>query len=95
MVISISKLTGIDMAQSEESEAIVHAVSELNDDIQVRRMPGILRIESSTDIVIDASVVSRLLGREWHPDDMNLSIVSFFGEVKEWDDDEIIIGWSH
>jgi len=86
-------LVGIDLVAGEESEAIVGSLVDRDRTLAVRRMPGLLRVESAGPIEIRAQDVARRLGRPWEPNDFNLAVVSYFGEITEWDDDVIIIEW--
>lgn len=89
------RLVGIDLQGSEEAEAIVGAVVALHPDAAVRRSPGLLRIELPDRLEIRRELVEERLRREWDTQELNLSIVSFFGEIEEWDEDRIIIAWKH
>ncbi len=88
-----ASVVGIDLAAGEESEAIVASLLDKNPQLRVRRMPGLVRVESSDPIEIDPPAVAQRLGREWEANDFNLSVVSYFGEITAWDDDGIKIEW--
>ena len=46
-------------------------------------------------LVIKRETVEARLGREWETHEFQLAIISYFGHIKEWDDDEIVIAWDH
>ena len=35
------------------------------------------------------------IGREWETHEFQINIVSYSGNIDEWDDDQIIIKWEH
>lgn len=89
------RLVGMDLQGSEESEAIVSAIVALHPDAAIRRSPGLLRVESPGRMEIRRELVEERLRREWDTQELNLSMVTFFGEIEEWDEDRIIIAWRH
>ncbi len=86
---------GVVIQESEDNRAVVEAIEADNDDCIVRHMPGLVRITSPTKIVINRATVEERLGREWETHEFQLAIVSYFGHIAEWDDDEILIKWDH
>jgi phenol hydroxylase P2 protein len=94
-VIEGTTLVGIDLAAGEESEAIVASLLNENPGLSVRRMPGLVRVESDRPLQIRPEDVARHLKRPWEANDFNLSVVTYFGEITEWDDDGITIEWPH
>ena len=45
--------------------------------------------------MINRRAVEARLGREWETHEFQLAIISYFGDIVEWDDDEIVIAWDH
>ena len=45
--------------------------------------------------MIRRETVETRMGRPWETHEFQLSIVSYFGNIAEWDDDQIIIKWEH
>jgi phenol/toluene 2-monooxygenase (NADH) P2/A2 len=45
--------------------------------------------------VIRRDSVQERLGRDWETHEFQLNIVSYFGNIAEWDDDKIVIKWEH
>ena len=86
---------GIDLQDSEESRALVEAIEEDNPDAESRRMPGLVKIKSPGELVIRRETVEQRIGREWETHEFQVSIVSYCGNIAEWDDDEIVIKWEH
>lgn len=89
------KRVGIDLQEGEEAEAVAAAVSETYSNATVRRMPGLIRIEVPGQLSIQREAVQKHLRRDWDTQDLNLFMVTFYGEIEDWDEDHIIIGWHH
>jgi len=89
------RLVGMDLQNSEESEAIIEAIRQITPEAAVRRSPGLLRVEVPSRLEIQRTLVEEHLRRAWDTQELNLSLVSFFGEIAEWDEDRIVIAWQH
>ncbi len=46
-------------------------------------------------LVIKRETIEDELGREWETHEFQLSIVSYYGNISDYDDDEIVISWDH
>lgn len=90
-----ARQVGVDIQETEENRAVVEAIEADNADCVVRHMPGLVRITSPTRIVVNRESVEQRLGREWETHEFQLAIVSYFGHIAEWDDDQILIQWDH
>jgi len=86
---------GIDIQESEENRALIDAIKQDNPDLTVRHLPGLVKVQSSGQIVINRETVESHLGREWETGEFQLAIVSYAGNFSEWDDDQIIVKWEH
>ena len=86
---------GIDIQESEENRALIDAIKQDNPDLTVRHLPGLVKIQSPGQIVINRETVETQLGREWETGEFQLAIVSYAGNFSEWDDDQIIVKWEH
>jgi phenol hydroxylase P2 protein len=86
---------GIDIQESEENRALIAAIRSDNPELTVRHLPGLVKIQAAGQIVINRETVERELGREWETGEFQLAIVSFAGNLSEWDDDRIIVKWEH
>lgn len=90
------RMVGVDLQESdEESRAVATAIERDNPGSVVRHMPGLVKIQAPGRLVVRRSSVEELLGRPWETAAFQLAIVSYYGHVDEWDDDEIVIKWSH
>jgi phenol hydroxylase P2 protein len=86
---------GIDLQESEENRALVEAITADNPTVTIRRLPGLLKLQGAGQIVINRQTVERKLGRDWETGEFQLAIVSYVGNLSEWDDDQIIVKWEH
>ena len=86
---------GIDLQESEESRALVEAIKADNPELTIRRLPGLVKIQSAGEIVINRETVEKKLGRPWETGEFQLALVSYAGNFSEWDDDQIIVKWEH
>ena len=86
---------GVDIQESETNRAVVEAIEADNPDSAVQHMPGLVRITAPGRLVVNRVTVEDRLGREWETHEFQMAIVSYFGHIKEWDDDEIVIAWDH
>lgn len=89
------RLVGVDIQESEQNRGVIEAIEADNPDCKVLHMPGMVRVQSPTRLVITRDSVEERLGREWETHEFQLAIISYFGHIKEWDDDEIVIAWDH
>lgn len=89
------RLCGVDLQETESTRALVEAIEADNDDITVRHVPGLVKIQSPKPLVIKRESVEARLGRPWETHEFQLAIVSYAGHIAEWDDDEIVIKWQH
>ena len=86
---------GVDIQESEQNRAVIEALEADNENSSVIHMPGLVRVTSPGRLVLRRETVEERLGREWETHEFQLAIISYFGHIKEWDDDEILIAWDH
>ncbi|MBM7367847.1 MmoB/DmpM family protein [Gordonia hydrophobica] len=86
---------GIDMQESDENRAIIAAIRADNPDVEMRRLPGLVKLSAPGQIVINRESVEAQLGREWETGEFQLAIVTYTGNFAEWDDDQIVVAWEH
>jgi phenol/toluene 2-monooxygenase (NADH) P2/A2 len=89
------RLCGVDLQETESTRALVEAIEADNADITVRHVPGLVKLQSPTAVVIKRESVEARLGRPWETHEFQLAIVSYAGHIAEWDDDRIVIKWHH
>ena len=86
---------GIDIQESEDNRELIEAIKADNPDLTIRHMPGLVKLQSAGQIVINRQTVEEKLGRDWETGEFQLAIVSYAGNFAEWDDDQIIVKWEH
>ena len=89
------RTVGVDLQENEESRALVEAIEADNADVSIRHMPGMIRLTSPTRLVINQASVEQRLGRPWETHEFQMAIITYFGEFAEWEDDRIVIAWTH
>jgi phenol/toluene 2-monooxygenase (NADH) P2/A2 len=86
---------GIDLQDSEQNRVLIESIEADNESCMVVHSPGLVRISAPGQLVINRDTVEQRLGREWETHEFQMAIVSYFGHIAEWDDDQIIIRWNH
>jgi phenol/toluene 2-monooxygenase (NADH) P2/A2 len=86
---------GVDLQDSEETRALIEAIEQDNPDVNLRQMPGLVKLSIAGQLVIRRETVEQLMGREWETHEFQMNIVSYSGHIAEWDDDQIVIKWEH
>ncbi|WP_432842203.1 MmoB/DmpM family protein [Dactylosporangium sp. CA-092794] len=96
MSASTVRPVGVDLQESsEDARGVLLAVERDNPDATVSHLPGLVRIQAPGRLVIRRVSVEEQLGRAWETHEFQLAIVSYFGHIAEWDEDEIVIQWDH
>lgn len=86
---------GVVIQESESNRPVIEAIEADNPGCTVMHTPGLVRITAPGRIVINQETVEEKVGREWETHEFQMAIVSYFGNIQEWDDDEIVIAWDH
>ncbi|MCQ4079130.1 MmoB/DmpM family protein [Streptomyces sp. RB6PN25] len=87
---------GVDLQEAtEDTRRVVEAIERDNEDATVSYLPGLVKIQAPGRLVVRRQTVEDLLGRPWETHEFQLAIVSYYGHIAEWDDDEIVIKWDH
>ena len=89
------RTVGVDLQDAEETRALTDAIEADNPDATFTRMPGLIKVQTPGELVIRRETVEQHMGRPWETHEFQLSIVSYSGNIAEWDDDQIIIKWEH
>jgi phenol/toluene 2-monooxygenase (NADH) P2/A2 len=90
-----TRMVGVDLQDNEDARSLVEAIEADNPDVEIKHIPGVIRISTAGQLVIRQESVQERLGRDWETHEFQLSIVSYFGNIAEWDDDKIVIKWEH
>lgn len=87
---------GVDLQESgEDVRRMVNAIEKDNPGMRVTHLPGLIKVNSPGRLVIKRETIEDELGREWETHEFQLSIVSYYGNISDYDDDEIVISWGH
>lgn len=83
----------ITLQDTEDARPIVEAISADNPDATVERFPAMVKIDCPGRLTINAASVSDRLGRDWDPQELQLSLISLSGNIDE-DDDRFELTWN-
>ena len=86
---------GVDIQESETNRSVVEAIELTTTAAPCSTCRGSCGSPHPAASSITRESVEERLGREWETHEFQLAIVSYFGHIKEWDDDEIVIAWDH
>lgn len=87
---------GFDLQESsDDNRLLVEAIEQDNPEATISSMPGLIRVQAPKRLVVRRESVEQRLGRPWETHEFQMAIVSYFGQITEWDDDEIVIAWQH
>ena len=87
---------GVDLQESgEDFRRMVSAIEKDNPGMRIQHLPGLIKVFSPSRLVIKRETIEDELGREWETHEFQLSIVSYYGNISDYDDDEIVISWDH
>jgi len=77
----------------DEARPIVEAVQRDNPGVQVEHQPAMIRLTAEDRMIIKRETVSEILGADWDPQEIQLIMISFGGNLDE-DDDHFTIYWN-
>jgi phenol hydroxylase P2 protein len=90
------RTVGVDLQQAnDDARGVVEAIEMDNPSASIKYLPGLVKITTTGELVIKRETVEKLLGRPWETHEFQLVIVSYFGHIADWDDDQIVIKWDH
>lgn len=76
----------------DDTRSIVEAIEEDNPEAVVDYQPAMVRITAPGRLIVKRETVSEKIGRDWNPQDIQLLLISFGGNLDE-DEDEFNIHW--
>jgi phenol hydroxylase P2 protein len=77
----------------DDARAIVEAIEKDNANVLVEHQPAMIRISAPDKLVINKATVEEITGTDWTPQDIQLVLISFGGNLDE-DDDHFTIYWN-
>jgi phenol hydroxylase P2 protein len=88
----MSRLVSISLQNSQDGLAIADAIIRDNPDAERKSFPAMTKIDCPGRLEIRAETVSELLGRDWDPQEIHLSVISLAGTVDE-DEGTFTVFW--
>lgn len=79
---------------NDDARPVVEAIEQDNPDVVVDHQPAMIRMTAPGRLTIKRETVSDLIGRDWDPQELQLILVSFGGNVIE-DEDQFTIHWNN
>ena len=68
-------------------------IEEDNPEASIQYLPAMIRVESTTGLIIRAETVSEKLGQDWDIQELQLNMITLGGNVDE-DDDTFTLKWN-
>ena len=88
------RFVGVDLQDNEDSRAILKALLRDNPETKVSHLPGLIKVQCHHQLDLKRETVEKELRRPWDTQEFNLNIVSYVGDIQEWDDDHILVKWN-
>ncbi|HEX3825873.1 MAG TPA: MmoB/DmpM family protein [Sporichthyaceae bacterium] len=87
-------LVGIELMPGDEAEAVVLAAQEAQDTVVIDRNAAVVIVSAPGRLEIEPAVVREHLGRDdWAGPDIQVIMASYFGFIKQLDDERIVLEW--
>ncbi len=90
-----NRYVGLDLTNCPESEAILEAIEQDNENVKITRFPGYVKVEAINRLVINKESVEEFLGDDWETEDLQLAVTSYYGFMADWDDEHIVLQWDN
>jgi phenol/toluene 2-monooxygenase (NADH) P2/A2 len=81
------------LQDNDDARPIIEAVERDNLQAVVDRQPAMVRITAPGELIVKRETVSEITGNDWEPQDIQLVLISFGGNLDE-DDDHFRIYWN-
>lgn len=81
----MSRPVSITLQNSQDGIAIADAIMADNPEALRKPFPAMTKIDCPGRLVINSESVSDLLGRQWDPQEIHMSVISLSGSVDEED----------
>jgi hypothetical protein len=93
-VTTTEQRVGVELTLGEEAEAVAEAVAETDPDAVITRGAAVIMVESPGRLEIDPARVREHLGRDWGVDDLQVIMASYFGFIRRWEPDGVVLEWT-
>lgn len=76
----------IALQNNEDARPIIEAIEKDNPEATINHFPALVKIDAPGRLEIRRETVEELIGREWDPQEIHLTVVSISGNVDETED---------
>lgn len=76
----------IALQNNEEARPVIEAIEQDNPEAVINHFPAMVKIDAPGRIVVNRETVEELIGRDWDPQEIHISLVSISGNVDETED---------
>lgn len=76
----------IALQNNEEARPVIEAIEQDNPHAEVNHFPAMVKIDAPGRLVVNRETVEELIGRDWDPQEIHISLVSISGNVDETED---------
>lgn len=76
----------IALQNNEDARPIVEAIEQDNPSAVINHFPAMVKIDAPGRLEVRRETVEELIGREWDPQEIHLSLISISGNVDETED---------
>ena len=76
----------IALQNNEEARPIVEAIEQDNPHAEINHFPAMIKIDAPGKLEVNRETVEELIGRDWDPQEIHLSVISISGNVDETED---------
>ncbi|HVO16238.1 MAG TPA: MmoB/DmpM family protein [Alphaproteobacteria bacterium] len=88
----MSRSVSITLQNTDDARAIVAAILADNPGAAATQFPSMTKIDCQQRLVVKRASVAERLGRDWDPQELQLSLVTLSGNIDE-DDDQFVLAW--
>ena len=76
----------IALQNNEDARPIVEAIEQDNPHAEINHFPAMIKIDAPGKLEVKRETVEDLIGRDWDPQEIHLSVISISGNVDEPED---------
>ena len=76
----------IALQNNEDARPIVEAIEQDNPHAEINHFPAMIKIDAPGKLEVKRETVEELIGRDWDPQEIHLSVISISGNVDETED---------
>lgn len=76
----------IALQNNEDARPIVEAIEQDNPHAEINHFPAMIKIDAPGRLEVNRATVEELIGRDWDPQEIHLSVISISGNVDETED---------